>query len=213
MSSEPLEFRGTPRPVLLREPRRRSGSASRARSGPRPSAPLPRLDEPGQPTLDYPLPRFGWEPWLGGRDTQSGAHAYAAWLNEIAADRLATIVPLLAEAGAPVARLREDPATLADVGAWVQRAFSVLAAPEIELGFLTDQPSYGSVGPTGRPARARRPTRGTWTRWSGAWLTTWADRGRLRQHRYFWLAATSRAPRLQHLLDSSPSQTSKHYEE
>jgi hypothetical protein len=107
---------------------------------PRPTVPLP-VPGPG-PALDYPLLAFPWEPWLAGRETQSGALAYAAWLNEIAAERLAAIVPLLARAGAPVAALRDDPAGLADLGEWVQRAFPVLAGPEIEQDCLSDTANY-----------------------------------------------------------------------
>ena len=68
------------------------------------------------------------------------ARAYASWLNDIAADRLAAVVPLLGQAGAPVGGLREDPARLARLGVWMQRAFPALAAPMIEQGFLADDP-------------------------------------------------------------------------
>jgi hypothetical protein len=103
---------------------------------------LPRLDEPGGPGLDYRLIQFPWQPWQAGLETQSAARAYASWLNGIAAGRLATVVPLLGQAGAPVGGLREDPARLAELGRWMQRAFPALAAPMIEQGFLADDPWY-----------------------------------------------------------------------
>src|SRR5215472_228596 len=101
---------------------------------------LPRLDEPGGPGLDYRLIQFPWEPWRAGLETPAVARAYASWLNGIAADRLAVVVPLLGQAGAPVGGLREDPAGLAELGRWVQRAFPALAAPMMEQGFLADDP-------------------------------------------------------------------------
>ena len=139
MSSDPPEFPGG-LPILFfyEDPEEKRQRSEGARP-PRPAVPLPHLDDPGQPALEYPLLRFPWEPWLAGRETQSGARAYATWLNEIAAGRLAVIKPLLARAGAPVARLREDPAGLGDLGQWMQRAFPVLAAPEIEQRFLVDE--------------------------------------------------------------------------
>lgn len=142
MSSGPPEFPGG-LPVLFfyEDPEEKRERIEGAKP-PRPSVPLPHPGDPGQPALEYPLLRFPWEPWRAGLETQSGARAYATWLSEIAAERLAIVVPLLAEAGAPVARLREDPAGLDDLGQWMQGAFPVLAVPEIEQGFLADERSY-----------------------------------------------------------------------
>ena len=138
MSSDPPEFPGGLPILFYEDPEEKRQRIDGARPPGR-SVPLPHLDDPGLPALEYPLLRFPWEPWRAGRETQSGARAYAAWLNEIAAERLAIIVPLLAAAGASIARLREDPASLGDLGQWMQRAFPVLAAPEIEQRFLVDE--------------------------------------------------------------------------
>jgi hypothetical protein len=108
----------------------------------RPFVPLPALDQPSRPELEYPLIQFPWEPWQAGLATQSGARSYAAWLNDVAADRLAAIVALWAQVGAPVGGLRENPVLLAELGGWMQRMFPVLAAPMIEQGFLADDPWF-----------------------------------------------------------------------
>jgi hypothetical protein len=96
---------------------------------------------PGQPA-DYPLLEFPWEPWSDGLETQSSARAYASWLNDVGPGRLALVLPLLAAAGAPVDPLRPEPGTLAELGAWIQDAVPVMAAPMIKQGFLTDDPGY-----------------------------------------------------------------------
>jgi hypothetical protein len=154
MSSGPPEFpEGLPVLFFYEDPEEQRQRIAGARP-PRPSVPLPRLDEPGQPALEYPLLRFPWEPWPAALETQSGAQAYATWLNDLAADRLATVLPLLAAAGAPVTGLREDPAGLADLGRWVQRAFPVLAASEIEQGFLSSD-SFYRLGSAYRAASPR----------------------------------------------------------
>jgi HEAT repeats/Domain of unknown function (DUF4304) len=130
---------------------------------------LPRLGEiaqPGPAELEYPLIQFPWEPWASGLETQSLARAYAAWLNETAPGRLAVIVPLLAQAGAPVAGLRDDPATLAELGHWIQQLFPVLAASLIDQGFLQDDVSYR----LGRAWRAHSPRSQGYSRYLDALL-------------------------------------------
>ena len=82
-------------------------------------------------------------------------------------------VPLLGQAGAPVGGLREDPARLARLGVWMQRAFPALAAPMIEQGFWPTTRGGGWAGPGGPSARIRRVIRGSWMRWWGASRTTW----------------------------------------
>ncbi len=154
MSSGPPEFpEGLPVLFFHEDPEEKRQRIEGARP-PRPSVPLPHLDDPGQPALEYPLLRFPWEPWPAALETQSGTQACATWLNDNARDRLATVLPLLARAGAPVTGLREDPAGLADLGRWIQRAFPVLAAPEIEQGFLSSD-SFYRLGSAYRAASPR----------------------------------------------------------
>lgn len=128
-----LFFHEDPREVRLR--------VEGARAAPS-AVPMPRIGASGGPDLEYPLIQFPWEPWSAGLETQSLARAYASWLNDIGPGRLALIVPLLEQAGAPARGLRDDPAMLAELGGWVQQMFPVLAAPLIEQGFLRDLPSY-----------------------------------------------------------------------
>jgi HEAT repeats len=143
MADKPPEFLGG-LPVLFfyedpEEKRKRVDGAQPAPS----SVQLPRLGDtarPGSAELVYPLIAFPWEPWAAGLETQSLARAYASWLNETAPGRLGVIVPLLAQAGAPVAGLRDGPAGLAELGRWVQQLFPLLAAPLIDQGFLHDDP-------------------------------------------------------------------------
>jgi HEAT repeats len=145
MADELPEFlRGLPVLFFYERPREKRLRVEGARPAPL-SVGLPRLGgaaQPGAAVLEYPLIMFPWEPWASGLETQSLARAYACWLNEAAPGRLAVIGPLLAQAGAPVAGLREDPAALAGLGRWVQRLFPVLAAAPIEQGFLRDDPWY-----------------------------------------------------------------------
>jgi hypothetical protein len=139
MSGEPPEFPpGLPVLFLHEDPEEKRQRVEGAQP-PGSSAPLPRLGAAGIP-LDYPLVQFPWEPWHAALETQSQARSYASWLTGITEERLVTVVPLLSQAGAPVAGLREDPARLADVGRWLQQAFPALAAPLIEQGFLSDEP-------------------------------------------------------------------------
>jgi hypothetical protein len=119
MSDGPAKFpEGLPVLFFYEDPRERRQRTEGAQPAPS-SVVMPPLTEPGQAGPDYPLLRFPWELWQAGAETQSRAGAYASWLNDIAADRLATVLPLLAQAGAPVAGLREEPAMLADLGGWL----------------------------------------------------------------------------------------------
>jgi hypothetical protein len=117
MDDEPPELlRDLPVLFFYEDPEEKRQRVDGAQPAPA-SVRLPRLGEiaqPGPAELEYPLIQFPWEPWASGLETQSLARAYAAWLNETAPGRLAVIVPLLAQAGAPVAGLRDDPATLAE---------------------------------------------------------------------------------------------------
>jgi hypothetical protein len=90
--------------------------------------------------VEYPLIEFPWEPWTlitpGRRLTQAQAGAYANWVNDARAGRLAVIAAVLEEAGAPSGGLRERPEGLAGLGGWIQAWFRLVAAP------LTDGLSY-----------------------------------------------------------------------
>ena len=145
MDDEPPELlRDLPVLFFYEDPEEKRQRVDGAQPAPA-SVRLPRLGEiaqPGPAELEYPLIQFPWEPWASGLETQSLARAYAAWLNETAPGRLAVIVPLLAHAGAPIAGLRDDPATLAELGHWIQQLFPVLAASLIDQGFLQDDASY-----------------------------------------------------------------------
>jgi HEAT repeats len=156
MTDEPPEvLRGLPVLFFLEDPEEKRKRVEGAK--PPPSwVVLPRLGDaarPGAADLVYPLIAFPWEPWASGLETQSLARANASWLNETSAARLAVIVPLLAQAGAPVAGLRDGPAALAGLGRWVQQLFPLLAAPLIDQGFLGDDPWFR----LGRAWRARSP--------------------------------------------------------
>jgi hypothetical protein len=140
MSAEPPEFPpGLPVLFFQEDPEEKRQRIEGARP-PHPSMPLPRPGQPDDPLLEYPLIQFPWEPWQAALETQSQARSYASWLTEITAERLATLVPLLTQAGAPMSGLRENPGELAELGGWLQRAFPALAAPLIEQGFLSDDP-------------------------------------------------------------------------
>src|SRR5215472_2036128 len=142
MSEGPPAFpEGLPVIFFHEDPEERRQSIEGARPA-RSSVPLPALDQPGRLELEYPLIQFPWEPWQAGLETQSVARSYAAWLNDIAQDRLATIVASLTRVGAPVGGLRENPVMLAELGGWMQRMFPVLATPMIEQGFLADDPWF-----------------------------------------------------------------------
>lgn len=95
--------------------------------------------------VNYPLADFPWEPWLlvgvGRELTQAQAAAYADWLNDAEAGRLAVILVVLAEAGASVAGLAEQPEGLLQLGTWIQDWFPLVAAPLVKQGFIHDDSS------------------------------------------------------------------------
>jgi HEAT repeats len=167
MADEPPEFlRGLPVLFFYEDPEEKRLRVEGAKPAPS-SVWLPRLGaaaQPGAAELEYPLIQFPWEPWAAGLETQSLARAYASWLNETAPGRLAVIGPLLAQAGAPVAGLRDDPATLAGLGRWVQQLFPLLAAELIDQGFLRDDPWYR----LGRAFRGRSPRSQRYSRYLDA---------------------------------------------
>ncbi len=103
--------------------------------------------------VDYPLIGFAWEPWtLTSLKalTWARASAWADWLNDAEAGRLAVITSVLGRAGAPVGMVRERPDDLVALGAWVQRWFGAVAEPFLgsgvrgdpdeRPGFFQDQP-------------------------------------------------------------------------
>jgi hypothetical protein len=145
MAEEPPEFlRDLPVLFFYEDPESKRMRVDGAQPAPS-SVRLPRLGDAAQPGLAglvYPLIAFPWDPWASGLETQSLARAYSSWLNETAPGRLAVIAPLLVQAGAPVAGLRDAPDGLAGLGRWVQQLFPLLAAPLIEQGFLHDDPWY-----------------------------------------------------------------------
>jgi hypothetical protein len=173
MSDEPPEFlRGLPVLFFYEDPEEKRQRVEGAQPAPS-TVRWPRPGETAQPGaggLEYPLIQFPWEPWSSGLGTQSLAGAYASWLNDTAPGRVAAIMRLLAQAGAPVAGLREDPGKLAGLGRWIQQLFPVLAASLIEQGFLTDDPEYR----IGWAWRARSPRSQGYSRYLDALLGSMA---------------------------------------
>jgi hypothetical protein len=167
MADEPPEsLRGLPVLLFYEDPDEKRMRIAGAQPAPA-LVPLPRLGDAARPAaaeLAYPLIAFPWEPWASGLETQSLARAYASWLNETAPGRLAVITPLMVQAGAPVAGLRDVPAGLAGLGRSVQQLFPLLAAPLIEQRFLHDDPWYR----LGWAWRARSPRSAGYSRYLDA---------------------------------------------
>jgi hypothetical protein len=78
--------------------------------------------------------------------------------------------PLLQQAGAPVEGGCSEPTVLAELGAWVQRWFPVLAASLVEQRFLTDSSDFrlGRAFAVGSPQRASRAVGGPSARSPGS---------------------------------------------
>ena len=75
----------------------------------------------------YPLADFPWPVWtLTSSNPLAGEQAtrWAGWLNQVESERLEMIRPVLAEAGAPVGQLPEEPEALLALGIWAQQWFS-----------------------------------------------------------------------------------------
>ena len=104
---------------------------------------LPQIDSVGAVAagaVGYPLIPFPSEPWrlaYPSRElSQPVAAEYARWLNETEAGRLAVIMAVLGEAGAPVRGL---PGTLGELGRWIQPWFELVAA-QLMGRFIRDDP-------------------------------------------------------------------------
>ena len=133
--------------------------------------------------VEYPLIEFPWEPWTlitpGRRLTQAQAGAYANWVNDARAGRLAVIAAVLEEAGAPSGGLREPPRKgWRGWAAGSRRGFVWSRHPSrtgcpIRTGSSITITATGSDWPGPRGDRRCRTIRGMAMRCSVPWHMTW----------------------------------------